>query len=46
MPIDCDFRIFVDRLRETISLRPGEFLFREGDAADALYIVSHARCGS
>jgi CRP/FNR family cyclic AMP-dependent transcriptional regulator len=40
MPIDCDFRIFVDRPRETVSLRPGEFLFREGDAADALYIVS------
>jgi CRP/FNR family cyclic AMP-dependent transcriptional regulator len=40
MPIDCDFRIFLDRPRETVSLRPGEFLFREGDAADALYIVS------
>jgi CRP-like cAMP-binding protein len=40
MPIDCDFRIFVDRLQATVSLRPGEFLFREGDAADALYIVS------
>jgi CRP-like cAMP-binding protein len=40
MPIDCDFRIFVDRASETLSLRPGEFLFREGDAADALYIVS------
>ena len=39
MLIDCDFRIFVDGLRETVSLRPGEFLFREGDAADALYIV-------
>jgi CRP-like cAMP-binding protein len=39
MPIECDFRIFVDRLRETVSLRPGDFLFREGDAADALYIV-------
>ena len=24
---------------ETVSLPPGEFLFREGDAADALYIV-------
>jgi CRP/FNR family transcriptional regulator, cyclic AMP receptor protein len=24
---------------ETISLRPGDFLFREGDDADALYIV-------
>src|SRR5262249_5570633 len=41
MPIECDFRIFVDRPRGTISLRLGEFLFREGDAADALYIVSH-----
>ena len=30
----------MDRPRETVSLRPGEFLFREGDAADALYIVS------
>ena len=39
MLIDCDFRIFVDGLRETVSLRPGEFLFREGDATDALYIV-------
>jgi CRP-like cAMP-binding protein len=39
MPIDCDFRIFADRLRDTVSLRPGEFLFREGDAADALYVV-------
>jgi CRP-like cAMP-binding protein len=39
MPLDCDFRIFVDRLSETASLRPGEFLFREGDAADAVYIV-------
>ena len=36
----CDFRIFADSVSETISLRPGEFLFREGDAADALYIVS------
>jgi CRP/FNR family cyclic AMP-dependent transcriptional regulator len=26
-------------LAETVSLDPGEFLFREGDAADALYIV-------
>jgi CRP/FNR family cyclic AMP-dependent transcriptional regulator len=40
MPVDCDFRIFVDRLQATVSLRPGEFLFREGDTADALYIVS------
>jgi CRP/FNR family cyclic AMP-dependent transcriptional regulator len=40
MPIDCDFRIFMDRPLATISLRPGEFLFREGDTADALYIVS------
>ena len=39
MVIDGDFRIFVEGLRETVSLRPGEFLFREGDAADALYIV-------
>ena len=40
MPIDCDFRIFVDRPPAAVSLRPGEFLFREGDDADALYIVS------
>jgi CRP/FNR family transcriptional regulator, cyclic AMP receptor protein len=40
MPIECDFRIFVDRPQATVSLRPGEFLFREGDVADALYIVS------
>jgi CRP/FNR family transcriptional regulator, cyclic AMP receptor protein len=40
MPIECDFRIFVDRPQATVSLRPGEFLFREGDTADALYIVS------
>lgn len=40
MPVDCDFRIFVG-LRATVSLRPGQFLFREGDLADALYIVSH-----
>src|SRR5271169_4653276 len=40
MPIECDFRIFVDRLEPTVSLRPGEYLFREGDAADALYVVS------
>ena len=40
MPIDCDFRVFLDRPRETVSLGPGEFLFREGDASDALYIVS------
>jgi CRP/FNR family cyclic AMP-dependent transcriptional regulator len=31
----------MDRLRgEKISLQPGEFLFREGDEADALYSVS------
>jgi CRP/FNR family cyclic AMP-dependent transcriptional regulator len=41
MPIDCDFRIFVDRRKGAVSLRLGEFLFREGDAADALYVVSH-----
>jgi CRP/FNR family transcriptional regulator, cyclic AMP receptor protein len=39
---ECDFSIFVDqRDSDTkISLRPGEYLFREGDEADALYIVS------
>jgi CRP-like cAMP-binding protein len=40
MPTEYDFRIFIDRAQETVSLRPGEFLFREGDTADALYIVS------
>jgi CRP/FNR family transcriptional regulator, cyclic AMP receptor protein len=41
-PIQCDFTAFADlRGSETkISLRSGEFLFREGDEADALYIVS------
>ena len=38
----CDFTTFARQrgLHATISLRPGEFLFREGDDADALYIVS------
>jgi len=40
MPTEYDFRIFMDRPQTTVSLRPGEFLFREGDAAGALYIVS------
>ena len=29
----------IAELTETVSLGPGEFLFREGDPADALYIV-------
>jgi CRP/FNR family transcriptional regulator, cyclic AMP receptor protein len=41
MPTEYDFRIFMDRPQATVSLRPGEFLFRESDTADALYIVSH-----
>jgi CRP-like cAMP-binding protein len=43
MPDDqCDFAVFANQrgLEATISLKPGDFLFREGDAADALYIVS------
>jgi CRP/FNR family transcriptional regulator, cyclic AMP receptor protein len=40
MPIEYDFRTFAGHLQATVSLRPGDFLFREGDAADALYIVS------
>jgi hypothetical protein len=31
--------VALDRLPATVSLRPGESLFREGDTADALYIV-------
>jgi len=39
---DCDFATFSDQLGlyATTSLRAGEILFREGDDADALYIVS------
>jgi CRP/FNR family transcriptional regulator, cyclic AMP receptor protein len=39
---ECDFAAFASErgLDKTISLKPGEFLFREGDEADALYIVS------
>jgi CRP/FNR family transcriptional regulator, cyclic AMP receptor protein len=39
---ECDFGRFANRLElgVTTSLRPGEFLFHEGDEADALYIVS------
>jgi CRP/FNR family cyclic AMP-dependent transcriptional regulator len=38
----CDFAAFVELrgFNAAISLRPGDFLFREGDEADALYIVS------
>jgi len=40
---ECDFAAFAAELSlyPTTSLKPGEFLFREGDEADALYIVSH-----
>ena len=40
---ECDFAAFAAELGQypTTSLKPGEFLFREGDEADALYIVSH-----
>lgn len=39
---ECDFAAFASQrgLNKTISLKPGEFLFREGDEADALYIVT------
>jgi CRP/FNR family transcriptional regulator, cyclic AMP receptor protein len=39
---ECDFATFATRrgLEATTSLKPGEFLFREGDDADALFIVS------
>jgi len=42
MSQDCDFSAIADQraLTEKISVRPGEFLFREGDDADALYIVT------
>jgi CRP/FNR family transcriptional regulator, cyclic AMP receptor protein len=38
----CDFASFARQrgLEATITLRPSDFLFREGDEADALYIVS------
>jgi CRP/FNR family transcriptional regulator, cyclic AMP receptor protein len=42
MSLECDFETFAGQhgLDAKRSLRPGEFLFREGDEADALYIVS------
>ena len=49
---ECDFAAFASQrgLNETVSLRPGAFLFREGDEADALYIVTrgtlHVTSGS
>jgi len=38
---ECDFAAFANQigLYATTSLKPGEILFREGDEADALYIV-------
>jgi CRP/FNR family transcriptional regulator, cyclic AMP receptor protein len=41
VPPECDFATIADEqgLDAKISLRSGEFLFREGDEADALYIV-------
>lgn len=43
MTPECDFASFAGQhgLNAKILLRPGDFLFREGDDADALYIVSH-----
>lgn len=40
--IDCNFATFANQLGlyATTSLKAGEILFREGDEADALYIVS------
>ena len=42
MPLQCDFAPFAGAHRPdtTITLRAGEFLFREGDEADALFIVT------
>lgn len=42
MAPECDFAVFAGQHGQDakITLRPGEFLFREGDEADALYIVS------
>jgi CRP/FNR family transcriptional regulator, cyclic AMP receptor protein len=39
---ECNFAAFAHELGlyATTSLRPGDILFREGDEADALYIVS------
>lgn len=39
---ECDFAAFASKLGlyATTSLKAGEILFREGDEADALYIVS------
>ena len=41
MPPDYDFATIANQqdLDAKVSLRPGEFLFHEGDEADALYIV-------
>ena len=41
MPPECDFATIADEqgLDAKVSLRSGEFLFHEGDEADALYIV-------
>jgi CRP-like cAMP-binding protein len=40
-PLQCDFAAFAGGRPPgtTLTLRPGEFLFREGDDADALFIV-------
>jgi CRP/FNR family transcriptional regulator, cyclic AMP receptor protein len=42
MPQECylDSLVRHPERRETVRLRAGEFLFREGDDADALYIVN------
>ena len=39
---ECDFAVFASQrgLTKTVSLRPGEFLFHEGDEADGLYIAT------
>lgn len=40
---ECNFAAFANELGlyATTSLKAGDILFREGDEADALYIVSH-----
>jgi len=42
VPPECDFATIADEqgLDAKVSLRSGEFLFHEGDKADALYIVA------
>src|SRR5258707_13961740 len=41
--LDSEEILHISGLAETVMLKPGEFLFREGDEAHALYVV---KCGS